>query len=927
MVLDTSFEIIRKIGKGSGGIVYEAFDKAKSQKIALKLTHILPSHEYLGDLLAHEFSVLSKLKHPHLAQVFDFGKEDNKFYFTSEWIEGPTLLDFAKEANLNTLFELLIQILRALDYLHQRGFLHLDIKPENILIHSPHIHQSLCCKLIDFGLSQIKDKFQTSQDYVYGTPPYTAPEMLLGEKAFPATDLYSFGMLCYRLFTQHFPFENADPIQMIQEQISRDLKITESPHPALPKSFSKVLEKLLRRKPKDRYQSAQEVIQAFNQSLEENFTLLPTTAPHSFLEESSQIFRKKLFDQIYSFHSKNPKIKIIIEGQEGLGKRRLIQFLKAKAQIAGFPFFKEDHITSNTKTFQLKPLSKSEVRVWLKHEIKKIPEKVISTLHQISKGFPTELENCLQILKNQDLIQWGNEAWSWKGPSQISWKKINAAKQKFWKEKFKGLKQILSLSPQGLNAQVIAGLLKVEENRIYPKLKEWLGQKQILLHRKDHLELYSLANASEKKNPSFSQSLKSLTKHFKKLYEQDRFKEACQWLDCIKEVPDKLILIAARHRVANRQANIAISLLTNYCPSQASKSLYHETLARTYIALGNTTKAHQEINKMESLHQSSESKIRRLNLEGKCLKLSGNFKEAEHFFSEGIDLAKKKRNSYLLGTLLMNLGTLYQDEGRFKKAQIHYKKALHECRKGNHPILPCLLLQNLAYLSYQMGNTRQAEGYTFDCLRIAVKNHFTEQQAISLNFMALFEGEKENHERQLHYLGVALHLLGSIPDSPWHCECLTHRAHVYWNLGKFFPAQLDTEKSLMFSISQKDPRREATARFLLGKILRDRENPDWKESKKQFELSLQLAKQSAHSTLLWEIYFEKALLEERGNEVKSAFADIKKSQVALEDLLNEMPLDLRWSYLKDRKLEKIQNKSKMILKKLIHYQECVHEKK
>ncbi len=205
------------LGMGGGGVVYLARDsRVEKKKVALKVLELRGGGDpALVTSMRNEFTTLSSLNHPNLAKVFDFGQTDREVYFSGEWIEGPNILEVCRKANLNTVFRLIVQVLKALDYLHARGVLHLDLKPENILVSSPAQGGELQVKLIDFGTAEWRKKGTVFQGEFVGTPPYASPEIILEHTPSPASDIYSLGMIFYQIFAGRFPFLTQDPFEMM----------------------------------------------------------------------------------------------------------------------------------------------------------------------------------------------------------------------------------------------------------------------------------------------------------------------------------------------------------------------------------------------------------------------------------------------------------------------------------------------------------------------------------------------------------------------------------------------------------------------------------------------------------------------------------------------------------------------------------------
>jgi len=135
-LINNRYKIIKKLGEGGMGAVYLAEDKLYNQKVALKTIRKEIARQEIIDRFKVEFEVMTRLKHPNLAMVYDFGfdGETQNYFITMEYVEGATLRRFETFARLEVILDIFVNLLRAIEFIHSRKILHRDIKPENIMI-------------------------------------------------------------------------------------------------------------------------------------------------------------------------------------------------------------------------------------------------------------------------------------------------------------------------------------------------------------------------------------------------------------------------------------------------------------------------------------------------------------------------------------------------------------------------------------------------------------------------------------------------------------------------------------------------------------------------------------------------------------------------------------------------------------------------
>src|SRR3989338_3353340 len=205
------YKILKHLGVGSIGSVLHVQDVKTGIEYALKT---LPATSALSidlESFLAEFDVLKNLNHPNICQVYDagFDKEDESYYLATELVAGQDLFDATENLTIDQIEELFVQALRAFNYLHQKSVIHLDVKPQNMLV----ADRRSRLKLIDFGFANLhkrakqKNSIEKDKHLIIGTAAYVAPE-IIGSAAWDGrADLYSLGVSFYKAFARRLPFE------------------------------------------------------------------------------------------------------------------------------------------------------------------------------------------------------------------------------------------------------------------------------------------------------------------------------------------------------------------------------------------------------------------------------------------------------------------------------------------------------------------------------------------------------------------------------------------------------------------------------------------------------------------------------------------------------------------------------------------------
>src|SRR5215213_1075637 len=259
-ILDNRYDVVRPLGSGGMGEVYLARDRVLGRDVALKvLRRQYAGDEEFAERFRREAMSAAALSHPNIVQVYDRGETEEKAsYIAMEYVPGGTLkeristegpLEAADAAALGA------QVAEALGAAHDRGMVHRDIKPQNVLLTA-----NGRAKVADFGIARAGSSVTISKTgSVMGTAGYMSPEQALGKSATPKSDLYSLGVVLYEALTCELPYTADNPIAVSMKHVNEPLRPPREINPRIPEGMNALVTKLLTKDPEDRYADAEEL--------------------------------------------------------------------------------------------------------------------------------------------------------------------------------------------------------------------------------------------------------------------------------------------------------------------------------------------------------------------------------------------------------------------------------------------------------------------------------------------------------------------------------------------------------------------------------------------------------------------------------------------------------------------------------------------
>lgn len=256
------FKIIKKLGAGAMASVFLAKQISLDRMVAIKvLPRKFTGNKQFIERFYAEGRAAAQLNHPNIVQAYDVGKAGDYYFFVMEFVDGTTVFDEIvklKRIPEDVALDIAIQVTEALDHAHQKGLIHRDVKPKNVMITRGVV------KLADMGLARAisdKEAAEAEQGKAFGTPYYISPEQIRGEVNIgPPADIYSLGATLYHMVTGQVPFDGKNPSSVMHKHLKAELVPPDHVYPKLSAGLSEVVEMMMAKDPKARYQSCKDLL-------------------------------------------------------------------------------------------------------------------------------------------------------------------------------------------------------------------------------------------------------------------------------------------------------------------------------------------------------------------------------------------------------------------------------------------------------------------------------------------------------------------------------------------------------------------------------------------------------------------------------------------------------------------------------------------
>jgi len=342
-VINGRYKVLSVQGKGGMGVVYRVTDAIHpDRQVALKTIFGATMQSAQVGLFKAEFRTLARLRHLNVVSVYDFesmqGSDD--YLYTMEFVDGSDAYK-STTGNWRDVTDLLVQVCRALSFMHSRQIKHFDLKPPNVLLDS-----AGGIKVLDFGLAGARP-VHTSNGEVLDTPMYMAPEILMGDLSTVdhRADLYSLGIMIYELLCRRTPFEADTPRQTLRNICTMSVEFKGEDRQRIPQWLQDIVLRLCAKVPADRFLTANNVIEAINREGDLSYEIETVKTREGYILSNRFVGRDKEFKHITdsivrrtSYMEGEFPPALLVCGQSGVGKSRLMREIRHHVQVSRMIF-------------------------------------------------------------------------------------------------------------------------------------------------------------------------------------------------------------------------------------------------------------------------------------------------------------------------------------------------------------------------------------------------------------------------------------------------------------------------------------------------------------------------------------------------------------------------------------------------------------
>ena len=302
--LDGRYEIQELIGVGGMAAVYKAYDNLDEKFIAVKIfkDEFLDNKEFIRRF-ENESKAIAVLSHPNIVKVYDVSFGDRIQYIVMEYIDGITLREYIEQQHVISWKEAVhftVQILQALQHAHEKGIVHRDVKPQNIML-----LQDGTIKVTDFGIARISNgETKTITNKAIGSVHYIAPEQAKGGVTDGKADIYSVGVMLYEMLTGKLPFDADSVVSVSIMQLQNEPKPLREINENVPEGLEEITLRAMRKNPTQRYQSAKEMLEAIETFRKNSFAknLESDSVGSPVVDKQDTLKKRRLFGWLSPEH-------------------------------------------------------------------------------------------------------------------------------------------------------------------------------------------------------------------------------------------------------------------------------------------------------------------------------------------------------------------------------------------------------------------------------------------------------------------------------------------------------------------------------------------------------------------------------------------------------------------------------------------------
>ncbi len=255
------YDIVAELGRGGMGVVYKGHESSLNRYVAIKvLADSLAHDEGVKERFLREARSMAALNDPHIIQIYYIGEDEGQPFFVMEFVEGEslgTLLKREKKVDVGPAAKIIYQTALGLATAHDKGVIHRDIKPGNLMVSS---RGSI--KIADFGIAlsnqDMSQKLTSTGEFV-GTPGYLSPEVCLGQQVDQRSDIFSLGIVLFEMLAGRMPFTDESPLGLMLEVVRAEIPDVRELNGQVDEKIAWILSKMIAKEPADRYQSCHEL--------------------------------------------------------------------------------------------------------------------------------------------------------------------------------------------------------------------------------------------------------------------------------------------------------------------------------------------------------------------------------------------------------------------------------------------------------------------------------------------------------------------------------------------------------------------------------------------------------------------------------------------------------------------------------------------